>query len=839
MTMRAADRVESLLAELTVDDKASLTLGSGPWHTVALPAHGVGRVKLTDGPTGARGEARSGATAACFPVGVALGATWDVDLVAAVGAALADETRTKAAHVLLGPTVNLQRTPIGGRNFECYSEDPLLTARLAVAFVRGVQGGGIGTCIKHFVANDVEFDRHEVSADLDERTLREVALLPFEIAVREADPWSVMAAYNRVNGETATAHRRLLTEILKDEWGWSGVVISDWGAVKDTVRTARAGCDLEMPGPTGHLGPRLAAAVRAGDVPETQLDDLARRVLVLAERAGRLDDATEPPERSEDDPARRALTRRTATDAMVLLANDGILPLDRTTLRRVALVGPNVEGFMIQGGGSSQVQPHGTLVGPLEALRSALGAEVEVVHEPGCTNDRYATPIPAARWVGAASGASEAPPSDSLFAMPARRDDGPVLVEMFDGQELDGDPAWTYRADNLSTTWFGRVRRLAGDDYSGRLTGRYRPAATGAHTFGLTAVGRNRLFVDGVLVIDSWEPEPGDAWFTMGSAEGRATLDLVDGQPVEVVVEFARDPAADMGGVRLGVIPPAPADRFDRAVAAARDADVAVVVVGTTPDWETEGHDRRSLALPGRQAELVEAVAAANPRTAVVVNAGSPVEMAWAERVGAVLQVWFGGEEMGPALAAVLVGDAEPGGRLPHTIPVALGDHPAAASYPGRDGHLPYDEGVHCGHRWYDAQGVEPRFAFGHGLSYTEFAWGTVTVDRDTSDTARPEITATVRVANVGDRRGSDVVQLYVAPPPGGDGPVRHLAGFAKVTLDPGTHADVAIGVDEVAFRRWDDTSATWVVDPGRYELVVGSSSRGLRSQAAIDLVGP
>ncbi|HUF32162.1 MAG TPA: glycoside hydrolase family 3 C-terminal domain-containing protein [Acidimicrobiales bacterium] len=833
----ASGRVEAILAGLSIDEKASLTVGSGAWHTIPLPAAGVGRVKVTDGPTGARGDGRSGASAICFPVGVSLGASWSTDLLAQVGAALAEEARTKGAHVLLGPTVNMQRTPIGGRNFECYAEDPLLTARLAVAFVQGLQGAGIGASIKHFVGNDTELDRHEVSVEIDERTLREVSLLPFERAVAEADPWTVMAAYNRVNGETATASRRLLTGILKEEWGWPGMVVSDWGAVKDTVSTALAGCDLEMPGPVGWLGPRLADAVRAGDVPEEVLDDLARRVLHLAERAGRLDDAGEPPERADDDPGRRALARRAAIEGTVLLRNDGVLPFDRDRLERVALIGPNVSSFMVQGGGSSQVLPHGDIVGPLDALRASLGDGVEVIHEPGCTNHKFAHSVPPEQWRG---GVATDRPSASSLVVAARLEDAPVAVELYDGLELDGDPARTWQADGITTTFFGRVRGLADQSsFSGRFTATYLPVATGVHSFGLSAVGRSRLFVDGVEVIDSWtDPQPGDTFYANGSAELRAGVELEEGVPVEVVAELATDPASTVQGIRVGIDPPEPADLLDRAVAAAADADVVVVVVGTTGEWETEGNDRDDIALPGRQAELVEAVAAVNDRTVVVVNAGSPVDMDWVEGVGAALQVWFGGQEMGPALADMLLGHAEPGGRLPHTIPARLADHPAASSYPGSGGRLVYEEGLLTGHRWYDARGIEPRFPFGHGLSYTTFEWGDATLSVADGSVDTPQVSVTVPLANTGDREGSEVVQLYVRPPDGAGRPQAELKAFAKATLAPGEADDVVLDLDRVAFRTWDVASGTWVVHPGTYEAIVGASSRDLRSSVSVELGG-
>lgn len=828
------NRVEAILARLSLEEKAALSIGSDAWHTAPLPSHGVGRVKVTDGPTGARGDGASGATATCFPVGVAVGATWDVELVAELGAALAEEARTKDAQVLLGPTINLQRTPIGGRNFECYSEDPLLTGRLATAFVAALQGAGVGACVKHFVGNDVEYERHEASADMDEATLREVALLPFELVVRDADPWSIMAAYNRLNGETCTASRRLLTDILKDEWSWDGAVMSDWGAVKGTVATLNAGCDLEMPGPSGWLGAaKVVEAVRRGEVDEVQVDDLARRMLVLAERAGRLDEAEESPERSADEPARRALARRVATSSFVLLKNDGTLPLREGATRRLAVIGPNVEGLMIQGGGSSQVKPHGRVVGLIEALTASLGPDVEVIHEVGCTNGKWADLIPDERWEGASPDVAGLRPASGSVNFARRRDDGPVLVEMFDNVDFDGEPAWAYRADGMSTAWFGQIRRLSSERFSGRLTGRYVPEASGTHEFGLSAVGRSRLFIEGRLVVDNWDPAPGDTFFASGSEEVRAGIELHAGVPVEVVVEFAVESRQGIVGVRVGVDRPEPEDLLARAVEAARSSDAAIVVVGTTADWETEGNDRRAMELPGRQAELLTAVASANERTVAVVNAGSPVDMGWVDEVGAAMQVWFGGQEMGPALTEVLLGRADPGGRLPHTVPASLADHPAAASYPGRDGHLPYDEGVLCGHRWYDAKGIEPRFAFGHGLSYADFTWGQARVDRAALSGDEPQCTVTVPVTNDSDRDGFEVVQVYVAAP-GPDRPIRELKGFQKQLVPAGATVEFRVTLGRDAFRRWSPVG--WIVEPGAYAVSCGASSLDLRSTVDVEV---
>ena len=517
----------------------------------------------------------------------------------------------------------------------------------------------------------------------------------------------------------------------------------------------------------------------------------------------------------------------------MLLANGGVLPLDRSALTTVAVLGPNAEVGMVQGGGSSQVLVHGEVAGPLAAIADALGPDVEVVHEPGPSTAKFAPLIPGARWAGGSGGAAGA----TLLPFAAVSDDGPVLVELFD--EAGDGVVRSHRASDVTTSFFGRMRPLADPrSFFGRFTGTYVADVTGTHRFGLSAVGRARLLVEGNEVLDNWrDPAPGDTFFGNGSAEVLAAVELDEGEPVELVVEYQREGSgAAFGGVRLGVHPPEPADLVERAAAAAARADVAVVVVGTTSEWETEGNDRSGMGLPGRQDELVEAVAAANPRTVVVVNAGSPVTMDWADRVGAVLQVWFGGQEMGPALASVLMGDDDPGGRLPHTVPARLEDHPAASSYPGTGGRLRYDEGVLAGHRWYDANGIEPRFPFGHGRSYATFSWGEPKVEVAGASVDAPAVAVTVSVTNTGERSGHDVVQLYVRPPDGSDRPDRELKAFAKVHLAPGKATDVVLRLDAVAFRHWDDDRAGWVVTPGRYRLLVAASSRDVRATVEVEL---
>ncbi len=846
MSDATSSRVPDLVNALTLDEKAALTAGVDMWTTAAVPRLGIPAVRVTDGPNGARGTQMgpTGPTAACLPCGSALGATWNPALVAEVGAVLGAEARTKGARVLLAPTVNMHRSPLAGRNFECYAEDPLLSGRLAAAFVRGVQGQGVATTVKHLVGNDAEHQRYTMSSDIDDRALREIYLRPFEMAVREGGSLGVMTSYNRVNGRWCTERPDLLRDILRTEWGFEGFVVTDWFGVTGTAASAEAGVDLEMPGPGRAFGPALAAAVRAGDVDEKLVDAQVTRMLSVFERVGALDDDGPGEETAVDDPAHRAVARRAASEAIVLLANDGLLPLDRADLRTVAVIGPNADRTEIMGGGSASLRAH-YLVTPLAALTDALGDGITVVHEPGCDN-RRSTPLLGETGATAPGG------------QPG------LAVDWFAGPDLAGEPVDHRHSPTADI--FGLeppVPGLGDTGWSFRAHTTFTPDETGTHVFTLVQAGKGRVVVDGRAVIDGFaERFPrGTAYFGLGSVEVEAPVELRAGVPVEVVVEFST--ARTSGALRVGLRPPEPEDLLRRAEAAAAAADVAVLVVGTTGEWESEGDDRPSMDLPGHQDELIRRVLAANPDTVVVLNAASPVTMDWAADARAVLHTSLGGQEMAAALAEVLLGDAEPAGRLPTTIPLRLEHNPSYGNFPGENGHVRYGEGVLVGYRWYEARHLPVRFPFGHGGSYTTFRLGEPELSAGTFAPGE-RLTVRVAVTNTGERRGAEVVQCYVSPPPGRlVRPPKELGGFGKVWLDPGETATVEITLDERSFAYWDPglpereelaARATavpmaggrgearppgWRVDPGRHELHIGTSSAAIAHVAAVEVTVP
>jgi beta-glucosidase len=816
-------QVEALLAALDLNEKCRLTAGEDLWHVAGAPGTGVTALKVTDGPSGARGATFGGVPSACFPCGTALGATWDPDLIAEVGAAIAEEARRKGAQVLLAPTVNIHRHPLAGRNFECPSEDPFLAAAYAAAYVSGVQSRGVAATVKHFVCNDSEFERMTISSEVGERALREIYLAPFEAAVRVAGAWALMTAYNRVNGTYAAEQSELL-RLLKDEWGFDGLVMSDWFGTHSTVQSALAGLDLEMPGPPAYLGEKLAAAVAGGEVPAAVVEDMVRRRLRLQLRTGAPEeDGTA--EQAVDDPADRALIRRAAAAGMVLLTNsEGILPLGTDTAGSVAVIGPAGDDLGVQGNGSARVEPH-RQVSVLEALHERLPGRVRF--EPGCRTYRG---IPVLERGLRTSG------SHGDLAVAAQAG---ATVEYFDGPDFAGPVVLRERRPRLDLSWLGDFAPgVITSRFSVRARGVFTPGETGPYTFSLVSAGTSRLLVDGAVVVDNWTaPTPGTSFNGFGSERVTAQVALVAGTEYSLELEYCAPEARVVMGVTAGCLPPMPEDQLERAVTLATEADTVVLVVGTGPQWETEGRDREQFALPGRQDELVHRVAVANPRTVVVVNAASPVAMPWARDVGAVLQAWFPGQEGGHAIADVLMGQSEPGGRLPVSIPKELADCPADLTYPGEAGTVAYSEGVFVGYRGYRRRGVAPRFPFGHGLSYTTFEYGPVELD---ASTLGPGDTLTVRVAvhNTGMRSGSEVVQVYLRDCESTLlRPDRELKGFTRVLLDPGEVREVRVVVPHRAFAAWDPRVHGWVAEPGTFDVLVGASSADIRGTASVELV--
>ena len=844
--------VDALLAALTPEEKALLTAGTDAWSLAGIERVGIPRIRVTDGHAGARAPGAAGSDgelaweawgiltgrATWVPCGAAVGATWDPDLAQLLGAVVGRDALARGCRGLLAPTVNLHRALLSGRNFECYSEDPLLSGKLAAGYVRGVQSHGVFATVKHLVGNEAEFERASINSVIDERALRELYLLPFELAVKEGGALAVMTSYNRLNGLWVTERVELLRGVLRDEWGFQGLVMTDWGGVVNAATSLAAGVDLEMPGPGQALGARVTASVAQGLVDPADVDAAVRRLLTALEQVGALDAPTEPAEGQPPTAAQRALVRSAAADACVLLKNDGVLPLDPAASRAIAVIGgPALEAAM-GGGGSAQLIPH-RVARPVEALRQVVGDGGALTFERGCDS-------------------SAAPARAGGPALPAPHG---FTTEVYAGTDLSGEPVLRRRLGNLFFAYLAAFSLGYPEGaWCARVRGTVIPEGSGARRLVLTSLGEARLYLDGRLLLDRTKPSApptGGSWIE--DERLAVEVELEGGVPAELMVEYVHR-GGPVALCRVGVREVAPDHLLMRAVEAARNAEVAVVFVGTDDEWETEGRDRPSFSLPGRQDELVRRVAAANPRTVVVVNAGAPVDLPWADDVAAVLHVWFGGEEMDGAIVDVLTGRSDPGGRLPVTIPRRIEHSPSYDNFPGENGEVRYGEGLFMGYRGYEHRAIAPRYAFGHGLSYTTFELGQPILSTANLERGQP-LTVTIPVTNTGVRPGSEVLQVYVAPRcPRLARPPKELKGFSKVRLSPGETTTVQIVLDDRAFAYWDNGhedwdkirarvqsnvdvpgSATgsgrgWRTDPGPYDLLIGTAADRILHRLAVTL---
>jgi len=804
-------RIDELIAKMTLEEKIAMLAGTELWFSTGVPRLGIPAFRMADGPNGVRGIwSEMSPTSAATPVGMALGATWNPALVERIGNVLADEVKDKAGNILLAPTVNIHRTPIAGRNFECFSEDPFLSGMLASAYIKGLQDQGIGACIKHFVANDQEYERNTMSSEVDERTLREIYLEPFRIAIRNSNPWAVMSAYNRVNGRYACENDHTLLEILKGEWGYEGIVISDWFGTYDR-ETPNGGLDLEMPGSARWMSEEhVKRALDDGPLTEEAIDSKVGRLLGTLGRAGLLDNATAHLERATNNPKHRKIIREAAGEAIVLLKNDGAkLPLKK--VKSIAVIGPHASQASIFGGGSSSgFRPH-YVVSPLEGIQNRAGKNIKVDYAPGCLIHKV-LPAPAPELLSTADGRVG------------------LSLNLFNGIEFSGDPVFTDVTSFVSHGWFHvSVPNANQESFSMIQEGFFTPKESGTHKLSLESVGWCKLFFDGKLLIDH----------SRDSDMGREIIkevELKGGKAYPIRIEFYWQGDPRWRSVKLGHLPPQPKDLMGDAVKLAKKADVVVLIASLNTEWEAEGFDRVDMKLPGLQNELIKRVAKANKNTIVVLNAGSALEMPWIDQVPAVVQLWLNSQEQGNALADVLFGDVNPSGKLPTTFPVRLEDNPAYINYPGENGKVKYGEGIFVGYRYYDKKNLAPLFPFGHGLSYTSFEYSNLRLSKKSINPTET-LTVKVDVTNTGKVAGKEVVQLYVHDVKASFArPEKELKAFAKVELKPKQKKTVTLTLNREAFWYFDTLKNGWNTESGEFEVWVGGSSRDVSEKRSVFL---
>ncbi|KAH7156655.1 glycoside hydrolase superfamily [Dactylonectria macrodidyma] len=809
------------LAKLSLTEKVSLLTAADFWRTKAIPDKGIPAIKTTDGPNGARGSIFVGGTkAALFPCGISLAATWNKKLLYEVGQHLAAETRARSAEMLLAPTVCMHRHPLGGRNFESFSEDPLLTGKLAAQYIKGLQDKGVAATIKHFVGNEQETHRLTIDSLMTERTLRELYLRPFEIAIREANPWAVMCSYNLLNGVHCDMNKHTLKDILRGEWGYDGTVISDWGGTNSTVEGIQAGCDIEFPYSAKWRLDKLINAANEGKIDMADINQATENVLTLVERLKGSDMTPEAPERTDDREETRNLIRIAGHEGLTLLKNDdSILPLCPKTTN-VAVIGPNANRAIAGGGGSASLNPYYNTI-PLESIRKV--AEKNVTFAQGCHIHK---------WL----------PVASKYCSDKAGKPG-VTIDWYAGDKFDGSPVVIQRRTNTDLfLWDSAPLSQVGPEWSAIATTYLTATTTGKHTVSFMSVGPGKLHVDGKLVLDLWDwTEEGEAMFD-GSIDYLVEVDMEAGKAVELKVEMTNElrPMSKQktfgithkyGGCRIGFKEQDKVDYIQQAVETAQAADVAVVIVGVDAEWESEGYDRQTMDLPvdGTQDRLIEAVVKANPRTIVVNQSGSPVHMPWVDQVPVIIQGWYQGQEAGNALADVIFGIESPSGKLPSTFPRRIEHTPAWHTWPGENEKVLYGEGLYVGYKHYDHTKIAPLFPFGHGLSYTTFEYGRPEISTRTL-TADGMVKLTLAVSNTGSRAGAEVVQVYIRDEKSRlPRPDKELVAFEKVFLEADETRHITITLDKYAVGYYDEAIPGWIAEEGAFQVLIGASSADIR----------
>jgi beta-glucosidase len=793
-------RVNTLLSQMTLDEKIKILSGTkDEMHTPGIERLHIPELKMSDGPVGVRVWGR----ATAYPCGAMLAATWDRELARELGQALGRDCRARAVHILLAPGMDLYREPQCGRNFEYFGEDPYLAAQMAVGYVLGVQDEGVATSVKHYAANDQEIQRTTINTIVSERRLHEICLPPFKAAVQDGNAWTVMAAYNKVNGHWCTDNKILLTDILRDQWGFMGVLMSDWGAVNECLGPLTAGTDLEM-GKTVYYTPaNIKKYLQEGKVTQAQIDEHVRRILRMSVSLGFFDRPQEDKSIPLDNAAASATALKVAREGLTLLKNqDDFLPLSRAITKSIVVAGPNACPAVIGGGGSSATEPF-SKVSLFDAIKSGAGAGVDVQYIPACP--------------GADPTGDKAFDYQGVFEPLTPSGQRGLRADYFDGPDLKGTPK-TSRTDFGINNYWGEHHPdlVTTAEYSVRWTGKIKAAQTDVYVLACASDG-SRVFLDGKPIFDNWST-------AKGIERSCSTLPFNRDEVHDLVVEYHHlrgnaDMQFTWGKASSHLTGPE--------MEAIRNADTVVYSCGFNPSLEGEGSDR-TYDLPGNQSEFLENIVRLNRRTVVVLNAGGNVAMdAWIDSVPVLMHAWYPGENGNIAVAEALFGDLNPSGHLPDTFEKRWEDSPAYGNYPGDPadgGTVKFAEDIYVGYRWFDKKNIAPRFPFGYGLSYTTFALADLQLSQGQNN-----VTATGKITNTGAREGACVVQLYVRPIDRSIGrPTQELKGFGRVQLKPGESRTMTLELNRDSFATYDENKHTWIYPAGEYEIALGTSSRDI-----------
>ena len=803
-SLNVEERVDDLLKQMTLEEKIDMIGGTG-FETKAIERLGIPPLNMSDGPLGVRWD-----NSTALPSGILLGATWNPDLITKLGTVLATETKAKGRQVILAPCVNIARIPMGGRNFESYGEDPYLTSHIAVNYIKGVQKENVVATVKHFAANNQEHQRDFVNTIVDERTLNEIYFPAFKAAVQEANVLAVMSAYNKLNDHYCSENDYLLIDKLKKEWGFNGLVMSDWGAVHSTVPTFNGGLDLEMPDGKYLNKETLLDKIKSGELSETKLDDKVKRILRVMFTIGLFDDY-QYDKSAVNTPEHKQVALDIAKDGIVLLKNNNsILPLDVNKIKSIAVIGPNSKVTITGGGGSSMVVPFSS-VSPLEALQNKIGDKVKINFAQGCMLDGDSNPLD----------------EKYLFTDESGNENG-LKAEYFTNKNLEGKPdrIMVDKIINFSWDWHGPFEDFPKDNFSVRWTGFIKVDKTGRYTLDVASDDGARLYLDDKLVIDDWTDH--------ALVTNSYTTELKANQYYKIKLEYYENGGGAI--VKLGWRKPND-ELLTGAITTARNSDVAIVFAGTNYTYESEGYDRKNLNLPSDQDDLIKEISGVNKNTIVVLTTGSPVLMdKWLNNVDGLIEAWFAGEQAGNAIAEILLGETNPSGKLPITFPKRWEDCSAYNTYMKEDGTTRYEDGIYVGYRHFEKNKIEPLFPFGYGLSYTTFEYGGLKLSSNEMP-GNSNLIVSFNLKNTGKVKGEEIAQLYINDVKSSiDRPVKELKRFKKVSLNPGEEKTIEFELDEKALSFFDPSTKNWKAESGEFEVLIGSSSEDIKLKEMFNL---
>lgn len=814
--------IENLIEQLTLEEKISLLAGKDFWHTVPIPRLNIPSVRVSDGPNGVRGiKFFNGVPSNCFTCGTGMASTWNKDLLKQAGQLMGQEAKARGVHCILGPTCNMARSPLGGRTFESYSEDPVLSGFAAAKIIEGIQDEKVLACLKHFVCNDQEDFRKGVDTFLTERALREVYLKPFQIAIRDSNPKTLMTAYNKIDGEHVSQSKRFLQDILREEWGYEGTTMSDWFGTYSIKAALDAGLNLEMPGPTRFREVlQTAHKVYSNEIHMDVIDENVRKILKFVNEGLKIGIGENIVEKENDDPAAEALLRQVGDESIVLLKNENnLLPLNKSEKQSIAIMGPNAKATQDSGGGSASMAVRYKIT-PYDGIMKKIkegGDNIVTEYTIGALLDKNLPDV----------GTSLTNKDGETGVTATFYKDAPEVTDRRVIERFNLSTSKLFLADFKSPNL--DVNELL---YYADFEGSFVPEETGTYIFGCSCLGTAQVFIDNKLIVDNKTKQVrGDAFFLgMGTREELAEVQLTKGQKYEIRVEFGTSPTAlvakefkEPGGVFFGFrYKSTPEEELSKAVEIAKKTDKVILVVGLSKEWESEGFDRPNIDIPGYTNKLIEEVCKVNKNVIIINQSGAPVAMPWASKVQSILQAWYGGNELGNTMADVIFGDHNPSGKLSLTFPNRVEDNPSFLNFGSTNGKVWYGEDVYIGYRFYEKTKKDVLWPFGFGLSYTQFEFSNLKV------VAKEDVVdVTVDVKNTGDKEGGEVIQLYISPVDSAiPRPVKELKNFDKVLLKPNESKSVTIttSIKELT-SYWDGYKNKWASDKGEYKVLIGNSS--------------